>query len=94
MNPAENPWKTFFDQHAPEYMQEVFTRNTAEEVKFIHRRLKSGGKLILNAPNGLVKIRVATEEDVESGRFDPMTLTETFDVKISTPQGTQKIELH
>jgi ubiquinone/menaquinone biosynthesis C-methylase UbiE len=197
MNPSENPWKTFFDQHAPQYMQEVFTRNTAEEINFlqrelslpegshildvgcgtgrhavglarlgyrvsgvdissgmlaearknardagvsvdwiqsdardihldeqvdaaiclcegsfgligsvhdlhthereilqaIHRMLKSGGSLILNAPNGLAKIRAATDEDVQTGRFDPMTLTETFEVEISTQQGMKKIEV-
>jgi cyclopropane fatty-acyl-phospholipid synthase-like methyltransferase len=30
-----NEWITFFDRHASKYMEEVFTQNTAFEVKFI-----------------------------------------------------------
>ena len=30
-----NNWQTFFDHHAPEYMQNVFTRNTLAEVDFL-----------------------------------------------------------
>lgn len=32
---SNNVWKTFFDHHAPRYLDEVFTRNTDEEVKFL-----------------------------------------------------------
>jgi SAM-dependent methyltransferase len=198
MNASENPWKTFFDQHAPKYMQEVFTRNTDAEIEFIFdelalpsgRRildvgcgtgrhsiglaklgfqitgidissgmlaearksaaeagvdvhwiqadvkkmkfdedfdaaiclcegafgligtsedilthevsilkaiqlsLKPSAKLILNAPNGLSKIRAATANQVESGAFDPLTLTETFEVEIDTPDGLRRLEVH
>jgi SAM-dependent methyltransferase len=31
----ENEWITFFDAHAPKYLDEIFTRNTAFEVEFI-----------------------------------------------------------
>jgi len=30
-----NEWEEFFDQHAPYYMENVFTRNTAAEIEFI-----------------------------------------------------------
>ncbi len=46
--------------------------------------LKPGAKLILTALNGMRKIRAATPESMERGRFDPLTLTEacsvTYDV--------------
>jgi cyclopropane fatty-acyl-phospholipid synthase-like methyltransferase len=32
-------WRTFFDGHAPQYMQNVFTRNTLAEVDFLIREL-------------------------------------------------------
>ena len=34
-----NPWRTFFDHHAPRYLQEVFTRNTEAEVRFLLNEL-------------------------------------------------------
>jgi len=35
----QNEWQSFFDGHAPNYMEEVFTRNTAEEIEFIIKEL-------------------------------------------------------
>lgn len=35
MKPNRNEWETFFDQHAPNYMDNTFTKNTLEEVDFI-----------------------------------------------------------
>lgn len=35
MGAPVNPWRTFFDHHAPRYLQEVFTRNTEAEVRFL-----------------------------------------------------------
>jgi SAM-dependent methyltransferase len=49
--------------------------------------LKPGGRFILTALNGLAKIRQFQQEDVASGRFDPITLIETFEVEWETPQG-------
>lgn len=198
MSTDSNPWQTFFDHHAPFYMQEVFTRNTSEEVRFlvdelslpegshivdvgcgtgrhaialaalgfhvtgvdisggmlgearraaeeagvdvdwiqidatemhlaepadaaiclcegsfgllacthdaftherhileaIHRSIKPGAKLILNAPNGLAKIRSATHEQVRNGVFDPLTLIETFQMEIKTRAGARKLQVH
>lgn len=34
-----NQWQTFFDSHAPHYMQNVFTKNTVAEVDFVLEEL-------------------------------------------------------
>ena len=39
MKPNRNEWETFFDQHAPNYMDNTFTKNTREEVDFIIEEL-------------------------------------------------------
>lgn len=39
MSAHRNEWMTFFDLHAPKYMQEPFTRNTVEEVEFLLEEL-------------------------------------------------------
>ena len=36
----KNEWETFFDAHAPVYMENAFTKNTVEEVNFILEELK------------------------------------------------------
>ena len=36
----KNEWEIFFDAHAPVYMENVFTKNTKEEVDFILEELK------------------------------------------------------
>jgi len=36
---AENNWEDFFDKHAPYYMQNVFTKNTEAEIKFLLEEL-------------------------------------------------------
>jgi cyclopropane fatty-acyl-phospholipid synthase-like methyltransferase len=44
-----NDWKEFFDAHAPHYLENVFTKNTLEEVAFLIRALHlSGGERILD----------------------------------------------
>jgi 2-polyprenyl-3-methyl-5-hydroxy-6-metoxy-1,4-benzoquinol methylase len=193
-----NEWKTFFDNFAPNYMQEVFTRNTLAEVDFLidemqlvpgctildmgcgtgrhsielarrgyrvtgvdlsngmlaeagaaaqaagvqvewvqsdatqfrsprlfdaaiclcegsfglvsvsedaeaHDRsilrnissaLKPGAPFLLTALNGLRAIRQHTQEDVEMGIFDPLTLVETSIMEVDTPDGKQSLTLH
>jgi SAM-dependent methyltransferase len=35
-----NEWETFFDGHAPKYMNEAFTKNTVKEIDFVLEELK------------------------------------------------------
>ena len=55
--------------------------------------LKPGARFILTALNGLAKIRQFTQEDVASGRFDPLTLVETFTVDWETPEGRRSLQV-
>lgn len=57
----------------------------------IHAALKPGARFILTAPNGCRLIRQATQEDVENGRFDPVTMVEAFTVKWDTPEGKKSL---
>lgn len=192
-----NEWKTFFDNYAPNYMQEVFTKNTLEEVDFLieemqlppgcaildmgcgtgrhsveltrrgyrltgvdqssgmlaeaekaaraagvqvewvqadatqyhspklfdaaiclcegafglvtvsedaeaHDRLilrnisaalKPEAPFLLTALNGLRAIRQFTQEDVNKGVFDPLTLVETIQMEYDTPEGKKSVTL-
>jgi SAM-dependent methyltransferase len=53
--------------------------------------LKRGSGLILTVPNGFNKIRKYTQKDVEEGRFDPLTLTETFPMEWDTSSGPESV---
>jgi SAM-dependent methyltransferase len=46
--PQINEWENFFDQHAPYYMENVFTKNTLAEVEFILEELgiPPGGRIL------------------------------------------------
>ena len=39
MSDKNNIWQKFFDDHAPDYMSNVFTKNTAAEIEFIVKEL-------------------------------------------------------
>ena len=56
-------------------------------LRHIHAALKPGARFILTAPNACRLIRQATQEDVENGRFDPVTMVEVSTVEWDTPQG-------
>lgn len=61
----------------------------------LYDSLKSGAKLILGGLSGLRKIRDAKQEDIESGRFDPFTLVETFTLSYKLEDGgKQRLTLH
>lgn len=62
-------------------------------IRRIHAALKPKTKLILGALNGTEKIRRFTNEDVTKGRFDPLTLVETFTMEYDTPDGKKSVEL-
>jgi len=59
----------------------------------IHAALKPGARFILTAPNGCRLIRQATQEDVENGRFDPLTMVEVFTVEWDTPEGKKSLQV-
>ncbi|MBU0984711.1 MAG: methyltransferase domain-containing protein [candidate division Zixibacteria bacterium] len=60
-------------------------------LRSIHNALKPGGKLIMNALNGLAKVRQYNKEDIAAGTFDPLTLVETFTLESDTVDGTVTI---
>ena len=53
--------------------------------------LKPGAPLVLTASNGMRLIRSATPEQVEAGRFDPHTLSESYAMEWETPDGPRSI---
>jgi SAM-dependent methyltransferase len=55
--------------------------------------LKPGGRLILNASNGLKKIRQYSQADVDSGKFDPDSLVEVCIMEWETPSGKESVEV-
>jgi len=59
----------------------------------INAVLKPDGKLILTVVNGFNMIRKHTQEDVEKGRFDPITLVEVSPQEYDTPEGKKGVLL-
>jgi cyclopropane fatty-acyl-phospholipid synthase-like methyltransferase len=57
----------------------------------IYAALKPGALFILNALNGLRAIRERTPADVQSGRFDPLTLVETYEMEVETTEGLRSV---
>lgn len=57
----------------------------------IHAALSPGAGFILTALNGLRLVRQFTQEDVESGRFDPATMTETSTMSWESPKGRHEV---
>jgi len=57
----------------------------------VHAALRPGAQFILTAPNACRLIRQVTQEDVENGGFDPVTMVEVFTVEWDTPQGKKSL---
>jgi 2-polyprenyl-3-methyl-5-hydroxy-6-metoxy-1,4-benzoquinol methylase len=57
----------------------------------INTALKPNGKIILTVTNGLALIRKFSQEDVEKGRFDPLTLAEVSPVEYDTKEGKESL---
>jgi cyclopropane fatty-acyl-phospholipid synthase-like methyltransferase len=53
----------------------------------IHAALEPGARFILTALNACRVIRQATQENVESGRFDPLAMVEVSIIEWDTPAG-------
>jgi cyclopropane fatty-acyl-phospholipid synthase-like methyltransferase len=59
----------------------------------INQALKADGMLILTALNGMQKIRGASQESIEDGSFDPLTLMETFPLEYEDEGELHKVTL-
>jgi cyclopropane fatty-acyl-phospholipid synthase-like methyltransferase len=57
----------------------------------INAALKNNKKLILTALNGFRMIREHSQEDVEKGIFDPVTLVEVSSQEYDTPEGKRSV---
>jgi 2-polyprenyl-3-methyl-5-hydroxy-6-metoxy-1,4-benzoquinol methylase len=55
--------------------------------------LKPGAPFLLTALNGLRGIRQHSQADVDSGKFDPIHLIETYNMEYDTPQGNQSVKV-
>ncbi len=67
------------------------TEHDLDILRNIHIALKPGARFILTALNGFSAIRRLSQADVESGRFNPLTLVETFTKEWQTPEGKKSI---
>lgn len=57
----------------------------------INRALKPSAKVIFTVLNGLAFARKHSQQDVENGRFDPITMTETSSVDCETKSGKKSV---
>jgi SAM-dependent methyltransferase len=57
----------------------------------IHAALKPGAGFILTALSAFRCIRAATTQDLESGKFDPVSMVETFTMEWDSPAGKQEV---
>lgn len=57
----------------------------------IHAALKPGAGFILTALSAFRYIRQATDQGLESGKFDPMSMTETFTMEWDTVIGKKEV---
>lgn len=77
--PEKRSWETFFDGHAPQYMENTFTGHTLEEVDFVieHLQPPAGGAILdIGCGTGRHSIELAkrgyrmTGVDLSSGMLD------------------------
>jgi len=58
-------------------------------LKNVHAALKPGATFLMTCLNGLRMARQHTQEDVASGLFDPLTMTDGNTIDYDTPDGTR-----
>jgi len=57
----------------------------------VNRAIKPGAKVIFTVINGLAFARKYSQKDVESGKFDPTTMTEVYSMKLETEGGKKEL---
>ncbi|MCD4783233.1 MAG: class I SAM-dependent methyltransferase [Candidatus Eremiobacteraeota bacterium] len=62
-------------------------------LKNIYNSLEPGGKFILTCTNAMKLIRKHSQEDVDRGIFDPLTLTEIVTMEYDAPEGKRKVKV-
>jgi len=62
-------------------------------LRAISAALKPGAPCMLTTLNGMAKIRAVTQEDVEQGRFDPVTMTINSEQLWDLPGGQQHVHV-
>ncbi|NIM93524.1 MAG: methyltransferase domain-containing protein [Anaerolineales bacterium] len=55
--------------------------------------IKPGGGFLLTASNGMKSIRKYSDEEVQAGLFDPLTLVEEYSMEWDTPEGKRSIRV-
>lgn len=55
----------------------------------VHAALKPGTRFMLHAPNAFKQIRSFSQEDIEEGRFDPLTMVNHSECTWDAPDGTE-----
>jgi SAM-dependent methyltransferase len=60
-------------------------------LRMVHAALGMAAPFVLTVPNGLQKIRHFSQDDVEFGRFDPLTLVETYTMTVEDPRGHREV---
>ena len=60
-------------------------------LRMVHSALGMAAPFVLTVPNGLQKIRHFSQDDVEFGRFDPLTLVETYTMTVEDPRGHREV---
>lgn len=59
----------------------------------IHAALHPGALFIMTTLNGIAKLRAVTQEDVEQGRFDPLTMTVNSEQVWDLPEGRKRVHV-
>ncbi|MDA2935332.1 methyltransferase domain-containing protein [Acidobacteria bacterium AH-259-D05] len=59
----------------------------------INLALRPEARVIFTVLNGFAQIRRCSQEDVEQGRFNPLTMAEVSDQEYDTAEGSKKISL-
>lgn len=62
-------------------------------LRHIHAALRPGARLVLTVLNACRMIRQATQEDVQNGRFDPVTMVEVSAVECDGPGGKKSLQV-